>query len=52
VRCWFPQGIPDPLELAERLAGQPGILEHGLFLNIANQVVVAGESGVRVMEAS
>jgi ribose 5-phosphate isomerase A len=50
VRCWFSDGIPDPAALARRLADQPGIIEHGLFLNMARQVVVASPDGVRVLE--
>lgn len=50
VRCWFEEGIPDPYALARRLAEQPGIVEHGLFLDMADQVVIAGVDGVRVME--
>lgn len=52
--CWFvglePAGIPDAHALARELADRPGIVEHGLFLDIANQVIVAGENGVRIQE--
>ena len=50
VRCWFPNGIFDAPALARRLADRPGIVEHGLFLNMAHQVIVAGPSGVRLLE--
>jgi ribose 5-phosphate isomerase A len=46
VRCWFEAGIVDAYDLARRLADRPGILEHGLFLDMANQVIVAGQQGV------
>ena len=49
VRCWFPQGIADPYALARILADRPGIVEHGLFLDMADAVVVAGEGGVRTL---
>jgi ribose 5-phosphate isomerase A len=49
VHCTFPAGISDPLALARRLGERPGILEHGLFLGMATEVVVAGENGVRVL---
>ncbi len=40
--------IPDPAALAARLAGIPGLVEHGLFLaDCVSDVLVAGESGVR-----
>ena len=52
ARCWFPQGIADPHTLARALADRPGIVEHGLFLDMATAVVVATPAGVRVMERS
>jgi ribose 5-phosphate isomerase A len=50
VRCWFEPAIPDPYALAHRLAERSGIVEHGLFLDMASEVVVAGSDGVRVLE--
>ena len=51
ARCWF-SGIPDVWALARRLADRPGIVEHGLFLGMAHQVIVATPGGVRIMERS
>jgi len=48
--CQFPIGIPDPHELASRLAERPGIVEHGLFLDMAGKAIVAGEKGIRILE--
>ncbi len=52
--CWFngqeAEGIPDAHALARELADRPGIVEHGLFLDIADQVIVAGKDGVRIQE--
>lgn len=39
--------IPQPVELAARLDRRAGIVAHGLFLNLATDVVVAGEGGIR-----
>jgi ribose 5-phosphate isomerase A len=56
ARCWFLSpdgsliGIPDAYDFDRRLAGRPGILEHGLFLDMASIVIVAGAGGVRIME--
>lgn len=51
ARCWFEEGIPDAYQLAQQLAYRPGIVEHGLFLGMASQVIVAGEEGIRILEA-
>jgi ribose 5-phosphate isomerase A len=50
ARCWFPDGIADCQALARLLADRPGILEHGLFLDMASAVIVAGRDGVRTLE--
>jgi ribose 5-phosphate isomerase A len=42
--------IPDPDQLAEALAAIPGVVEHGLFLGLAGTAIVAGGSGIRVIE--
>ena len=39
--------IPDPAQLALRLKAHSGIVEHGLFLGLATEVIVAGVNGVR-----
>jgi ribose 5-phosphate isomerase A len=41
--------IPDPSGLAQRLAVIPGVVEHGLFLDLASAVIVAGEAGVDII---
>lgn len=52
VRCWFAGGIADPHALARTLADRPGIVDHGLCLDVATAVVVSGAAGVRVLERS
>jgi ribose 5-phosphate isomerase A len=42
--------IADPKSLAERLDGIVGVVEHGLFIGLAHAAIVAGPSGVRVVE--
>jgi ribose 5-phosphate isomerase A len=39
--------IPDPISLAAALNGRAGIVEHGLFLGLVTDVIVAGEAGIR-----
>ena len=48
--CRFPDGIADPHALARTLAYRPGIVDHGLFLDMATDVIVAGTAGIRVMQ--
>lgn len=50
VRCWFTDGIPDAYLLARTLADQPGIVEYGLFLDMADIAIIAGEDGIQVKE--
>ena len=40
--------IPDPEGLAERLCRIPGVMEHGLFLGLAQLVISAGPSGLAI----
>jgi ribose 5-phosphate isomerase A len=42
--------IDDPKALAHALSGIPGVMEHGLFVGMAQQVIIAGSNGVRIVE--
>jgi len=44
--------IPDPKALAARLAGIPGVVEHGLFIGLVAAAIIAGPGGVRIVEAN
>jgi ribose 5-phosphate isomerase A len=44
------QKIADPRSLADRLAAIPGVVEHGLFIGLAQVAVIAGPEGRRVVE--
>lgn len=50
VHCSFQHGIPDAYELSGILGTRPGVVEHGLFLNMAEKVIAAGGGGVRILE--
>jgi len=39
--------IPNPAQLAEVLKQRTGIIEHGLFVGLAQDVIVAGKEGIR-----
>ncbi|MCC2097801.1 MAG: ribose-5-phosphate isomerase A, partial [Hyphomicrobiales bacterium] len=43
------QQIPDPRRLSACLLAVPGVVETGLFIDMAAAIVVAGSSGVRVI---
>jgi ribose 5-phosphate isomerase A len=47
--CRFQEGIADPGALARVLSGRAGVVEHGLFLDMATDVIVAGAGGIRVL---
>jgi len=44
--------IPLPEELADRLCRIPGIVEHGLFIGLADLVIVGDGDGTQVLEAA
>lgn len=42
--------IPDSRKLAETLASRAGIVEHGLFIDVATDLIVAGSNGIEHVE--
>jgi ribose 5-phosphate isomerase A len=44
------QRIADPAALAARLGAIPGVMEHGLFIGLAQTAILAGSDGVRLVE--
>jgi ribose 5-phosphate isomerase A len=42
--------IADPTALASKLSAIPGVMEHGLFIGLAQAAIVAGPDGVRLIE--
>jgi ribose 5-phosphate isomerase A len=46
--CYFGP-IADAEHLAQTIRAQPGVVEHGLFLGIASQAIVASEEGIVVL---
>lgn len=43
--CTWPQDKPDPAELATRLKAITGVVEHGLFIGMANEVLTIDAEG-------
>lgn len=48
--CAFPDGIDDPEGVESRLRALPAVVETGLFVGMADTVVVAGAGGVEVRD--
>ena len=44
--------IKSPAKVAGKIAAIPGVVGHGLFLQMADAVVVASEAGVRMLQAT
>lgn len=44
--CYFKE-IGDPYRLAEIVIAQPGVVEHGFFLGMATEAIVATDSGIQ-----
>ena len=42
--------IADPKALADRLSTIPGVVEHGLFVGLAQAAILAGPAGIRIVE--
>jgi ribose 5-phosphate isomerase A len=42
--------IPEPALLAAALKGVTGVVEHGLFLDLADRALIGGPDGVRELE--
>jgi ribose 5-phosphate isomerase A len=49
--CRFEGGIPNAHALALVLAERPGVVEHGLFLEMVTKIIVASPTGIRAIEA-
>ncbi len=47
--CAFPQGVSDPHALNEQIIHIVGVVETGLFLNMAERVIVGGPAGVKTL---
>jgi ribose 5-phosphate isomerase A len=48
--CAF-ERIDDPEALAELLPFAPGVIDHGLFIGLADQAIIAGPDGVQIIDA-
>jgi ribose 5-phosphate isomerase A len=44
--------IDDPAALAHALSSVPGVVEHGLFLGLAQLAIIGGPDGVKIVERS
>jgi ribose 5-phosphate isomerase A len=44
--------IPDPIQLAECLADRAGLIEHGLFIGLTHDLIVADANGIRHLQSA
>ena len=44
--------IDDPRAMAQAISGIPGVMEHGLFIDLAHMAILAGPDGVKIVERS
>ena len=49
VHCKF-ERIEDPREMEATIALVPGVVDSGLFVDLASKVIVASEDGIRILE--
>ena len=49
IDCYFENGISDPWRLEAELKHRPGVVDTGLFLDMAESIVVAAEAGINVL---
>jgi ribose 5-phosphate isomerase A len=47
--CFFAGGIVEPTDLDTRIRSIVGVVETGLFLNMAKQAIIGGPEGVKVL---
>ena len=49
--CAFAHGIPDPSDLDARIHHIVGVVETGLFLNMAHEAIIGGPEGIKIIRA-
>lgn len=49
LHCYFDAGLTNPHAFSQALAGRTGVVGHGLFLEMATDVIVAAPGGIREM---
>jgi len=42
--------IDDPPAMAQAISGIPGVMEHGLFIGLAQMAILAGPDGIKIVE--
>ena len=50
--CTFPNGLDDPSDLNARMHSIVGVVETGLFLNLAERAIIGGPEGVQTIIAN
>jgi ribose 5-phosphate isomerase A len=47
--CHFAR-LDDPYQLAQQIIAQPGVVEHGFFLGLATEAIVATPAGLKKLK--
>jgi len=50
IDCRFPGGIADPEKLQTQIRAIVGVVEHGLFLHMAERALIAGPNGLLTLQ--
>ena len=48
--CLFPNGIENPKEMDKKLQCMNGVIDTGLFINMATKIIVGNDDGTRILE--
>jgi len=50
LECWWEENIENPYQFAEYFSKRPGLVDHGLFLDSTDLLIIGRERSVKIME--
>ena len=50
LQCYFEQGIADPYAIQAKLADRPGLVGHGLFLDMTTEAIISMAAEVKMIK--
>jgi ribose 5-phosphate isomerase A len=48
--CLFPNGIENPKEMDKKLQSINGVIDTGLFINMATKIIIGNDEGAKILE--